>query len=454
MKKTRIAALALLVVVCIAGWAILSMDRLGEVKKQKNIIASAQYYRQKKLFQLSLSNYQSALESEPTEALYDEYLAACDEYFEDSATANVRGIQQSAYAAAVAEFPERADYWERYAALYYEDGDYDTLVDVLLQASKHIAFNETMTNYWNESYYACNISSVRYDTVTPAGSDGVYLGQNFFMDEEGELLPDETEMVLFGTDGGELLSGYRVIGPVGQSTAVLCADDKGECFVYQMSQSLMVGRFMLPVEQAKGYGDGLIPVRLSGQDGWSYIDIDGNVYLQGYQDAGMFQNSKAAVQNTAGEWYLVDESGEPQSESYEDICMQENGAWLTGGVYLAKKNGKWNFYDESGAQKGDLDADDVDRNLGDGLAFEKNGKWGFALLDGSVVIEPQYDGARSFSNGVAAVYKNGKWGFVNTGNTLVIEYLLDDASYFDANGCCFVREEDSLRQLSWRVERD
>lgn len=454
MKKTRIVALALLAVVCIAGWAILSMDLLSDVKQQKNTIAAAQYYRQKKLFQLSLQNYQSALGEKATEALYDEYLAACDEYFADSATANVRGVQQSAYAAAVAEYPERADYWERYADLYYQDGDYDTLVGILQQAAKHIALNETMMSYWNESYYACNISNVRYDTVTPAGSDGVYLGQSFSMDEEGELLPVETETVLFDTDGGELLSDYRVIGPVGQSTVVLCSDDKGECFVYQLSQSLMVGRFMLEVEQAKGYGNGLIPVRLTGEESWSYIDIDGNVYLNGYQNAGMFQNAKAAVQNTAGEWYLVDESGEPQSECYEEIRMQENGAWLTDGVYLAKKNGKWNFYDETGAQKGELNADDVDRNLGDGLAFAKNGKWGFALTDGSVVIEPQYEGARSFSNGVAAVCKNGKWGFVNTGNTLVIDHLLDDATYFDANGNCFVREEDVLRQLSWRVERD
>lgn len=454
MKKTRIVALALLVVVCVAGWAMLSMDVVEDVKAQQNTIAAAQYYRQKKLFQLSLQNYQSAVGSKPTEALYDEYLATCDEYFEDSATANVRGIQQSAYAAAVAEYPERADYWERYAALYYQDGDYDTLVDVLRQASKHIAFNETMTNYWNESYYACNISNVRYDTVTPAGSDGVYLGQNFVLDEEGELLPEETETVLFSTDGSELLASYRVISPVGQNTVALCADNQGECFVYQLSQSLMVGRFMLPIEQAKGYGYGLIPVRLTGEESWSYIDIDGNVYLNGYQNAGMFQNAKAAVQNAAGEWYLVDESGTAQSETYDEILLQENGAWLTNGVYLAKVNGKWNFYDGTGVQQGELNADEVDRNLGDGLAFARGGKWGFALTDGSVVIEPQYDGARSFSNGVAAVCKNGKWGFVNTGNTLVIDYLLDDASYFDASGCCFVQEEDALRQLSWRVERD
>lgn len=32
-------------------------------------------------------------------------------------------------AAAVAGIPERADYWEKYAAIYYEDGDYDTVVE-------------------------------------------------------------------------------------------------------------------------------------------------------------------------------------------------------------------------------------------------------------------------------------------------------------------------------------
>lgn len=445
MKKTRLVALAALVVICIAGWVILGTTAVANAKQQKNTVATAEYYRSKKLFQLSLQNYQSAIATKPTEALYDAYIATCKEYYEDCATANVRSVEEDAYAAAVAEYPARADYWEGYVQLYYEDGDYDSVVKTLKQAdAAKIPFNDAMMQYWNEAYYACNVSSSSYLSVQPAGMDGVYLGW------------DGEKNVLFSSADGELLDrDYVFVGPVGQSTVVLCSDEKGESFAFQLSQNLMVGRFMAEIEEGNGYGDGLFPVKLKGRSDWSYIDINGTEYLNGYQMAGMFQNGKAPVQTQNGEWIFVDQSGAQQGSSYEEIQLSENGSWLVGGVYLAKENGVWNLYNENGEKQGALDADEVDLNRGSGLAFCKNGKWGFATNDGSVAIEPEYDEAKSFSGGVAAVCTDGKWGFINGNGTLVIDYLLDEAGYFDANGCCpaITNDSDVQQMLSWRVER-
>ena len=69
MKKTRLVALVALVVVCIAGWAILGLNTMNDVKTQQNTVEAAQDYRGKKLFQLSLQNYQSAIAAKPTQAL-------------------------------------------------------------------------------------------------------------------------------------------------------------------------------------------------------------------------------------------------------------------------------------------------------------------------------------------------------------------------------------------------
>lgn len=445
MKKTRLVALVALVAVCIAGWTVLGMNAVSEVKTQKDTVAAAEYYRGKKLFQLSLQNYMSAIGNKPTEALYDAYIATCKEYYEDCATANVRSIEEDAYAAAVAEYPARADYWEAYVQLYYEDGDYDSVVRTLKQAdAAKIPFNDAMMQYWNEAYYACNVSNSSYLSVQPAGMDGVYLGW------------DGEKNVLFSSADGELLDrDYVFVGPVGQSTVVLCSDEKGESFAFQLSQNLMVGRFMAEIEEGNGYGDGLFPVKLKGRSDWSYIDINGTEYLNGYQMAGMFQNGKAPVRTQNGEWIFVDQSGAQQGSSYEEIQLSENGSWLVGGVFLAKENGVWNFYSESGEKQGALDADAVDLNRGSGLAFCKNGKWGFATNDGNVAIEPEYDKAKSFSGGVAAVCTDGKWGFINGNGTLVIDHLLADASYFDANGVCPARvlDSDVQQMLSWRVER-
>ena len=44
--------------------------------------------------------------------------------------------------------------------LYYEDGDYDSVVRTLKQAdAAKIPFNDAMMQYWNEAYYACNVSN-------------------------------------------------------------------------------------------------------------------------------------------------------------------------------------------------------------------------------------------------------------------------------------------------------
>ena len=59
------------------------------------------------------------------------------------------------------------------------------------------------------------------------------------------------ENVLFSSADGDLLDqSYAFVGPVGQDTAVLCSSYEGESYVFQLSKSLMVGRFMAQVEQA------------------------------------------------------------------------------------------------------------------------------------------------------------------------------------------------------------
>ena len=41
MKKTRLVALVALVAVCIAGWTVLGMNAVSEVKTQKDTVAAA-----------------------------------------------------------------------------------------------------------------------------------------------------------------------------------------------------------------------------------------------------------------------------------------------------------------------------------------------------------------------------------------------------------------------------
>ncbi len=177
------------------------------------------------------------------------------EYYEDCATANVRSIEEDAYAAAVAEYPAPADYWEAYVQLYYEDGDYDSVVRTLKQAdAAKIPFNDAMMQYWNEAYYACNVSNSR-----------AIFRCNWLEWMVCTLDGMEKKMSFSAAQTANCWTGIMSLSVWWDRALWYCVRmKKAKAFAFQLSQNLMVGRFMAEIEEGNGYGDGLFPVKPEG----------------------------------------------------------------------------------------------------------------------------------------------------------------------------------------------
>ena len=315
-------------------------------------------------------------------------------------------------------------------------------VKVLRSALDAGVSGETIHKQWNESYYAVLVSGGQYEDISPFGA-----GEQYVICRSGQ----------WGTitvSGNEAVpTQYLWAGPIGESGLVLFGNDLGECFLLDRS-GIMRGRFTASIEESLGIGAGGIPVRLSNRTDWCYLSQFGDEVLSGFEAAGRFQGALAPVQ-AGGVWYLIGADGtDTNVGTWEDIRLDETGAWLVGDRMLAKRDGVWNLWDTSGHQIGNLSADDVDAGRGGWIAFQRDGLWGYADTEGNVVLEPSYAVAKSFSGGVGAVSDGMQWGFLDENGELVITYQYADVGYFNST-CAPIRlEPDGLwRLLRWRVAR-
>lgn len=79
-------------------------------------------------------------------------------------------------------------------------------------------------------------------------------------------------------------------------------------------------------EDAKGFSDGLGPVKIGGL--WGYIgkDSPNPVILPTYRDAMPFSDGLAVVQNDAGKWGAIDRNGQVRiAFDYDDLASFEDG---------------------------------------------------------------------------------------------------------------------------------
>ena len=203
---------------------------------------------------------------------------------------------------------------------------------------------------------------------------------------------------------------------------------------------IIQGKVKIEVNDFGIYSEGYCSAKF--QDAYCFIDMDGNILIDGLQYAGCFQNGKAVIQDREGRWALIDQEGKICSDYFQDIKTDYAGRYLFGEHVIARKDEKYNLYDDSLKKEvKKLEASDMDIHVREGLAaYCENGKWGFINEEGVVVIKPQYEGAKSFSGGVAGVCENGKWGFINENNQLIVDCQFYDVGYASDAGVCYVSD--------------
>lgn len=162
---------------------------------------------------------------------------------------------------------------------------------------------------------------------------------------------------------------------------------------------------------------------------WGYKSSDGNVLIEArFIGAHDFRGNRAVIMMDDG-YGFIDLQGNVVARGYTLV-------WPF-------KEGRAKVFD--GSKFGFIDLDGVEvvpMEYGAVLSFSEgvaavDGQGGFGFIDheGRLVIERQYRMARSFSNGMAAVLFSEpyKWGYIDKQGNTVISPQFDEAEAFGTN---------------------
>lgn len=422
MKKGRIILSIVLIVLIGVGWTSQVTYSINQIKEYNSAIAEADVCREKKLYQKAINLYDEALkikENEDTRNKWFETYGLALKAEEITSDQYLNKMKQ-----AVEIYPKRTDIWEtliseslnkmdfRGAKKYYEDA-------IEAGADKNV-----ISKYKNTIYYSVSENNRIFSNVlmSSQGYFTVFDGTKWgIMDSAGKWVYECT---------------YDYAGPVINNDMYFLTTLKDS----RIFNNTKVTQAILEDHKVttKAIADGILPICKNGV--WTLYDYisDRNI-LDKYDNVSCFINGKVAVKN-GGIWRIIDKSGKDICDKkFDDIKLLGSGEYVSDGIMIASVSGKYGIYNETGKNKCDFTAEDMDICMGGEIAYmDSTGKWGFVNSDGKITIEPKFDEAKSFSNGLAAVKSGDKWGFINQSGELVIDYKYSDGGYFTNNGVCFV----------------
>ena len=344
------------------------------------------------------------------------------------------------------------------------------------------------------------IARVSMDTKTESGRETAVYG---CIDERGkEVIPCIYELVFvepggivaLSKEGGYKLFVYRDGGveefslPSGiQPISGFCCDRSAVCDEYYNYGYIdSEGNLVVPCryERVNDYNEGLAVVEQNWRKG--YVDTDGyEVSPVSYREAEMFRNGRGCVQNEAGLYGYVDETGregipcrfEKAISFYGEVtpaCLNglyglidKDGEFISTPRYEAMgicdvdvfyfyENGLYGFVDAEQKELTSARYDRIGELFSEGLIdVEQQGKHGFINKQGEEVIPCIYSRVSRFENGFARVARNGRVGYIDTTGREV--FLLPSNSYastyrsgygvfcFKSGGEIFIFDEEGNR---------
>lgn len=213
--------------------------------------------------------------------------------------------------------------------------------------------------------------------------------------------------------------------------------------------------------------EGLIPVSIGEPEPYGYIDVNGNIVKDWYENeyfgpeisnewgteqsyrwtvsvrsfnqglAPVFQYTyDASTGEDAYLWGFMDRNFnwviQPQFTNYFVYGISDTyEVFGTTGLAMVQKDGKYGAIDKTGKTVIPFQYEEL-WPLRDGLmVYKENGKCGYLNPDGSVAIQPQFVKASGFDNGLAAVYDGSKAYLIDkAGNPVPGGDKLDPSTYF------------------------
>ena len=372
---------------------------------------------------------------------------------------------------AALEYEQRPDIYMKLANAYLQSGDNQSFVSVCQQQAEADPEDsqalDTLMEYYVEN--SNETDALQYlDGFLDQYPDNK-AAQGWFIELEGSY----EELYCRYETLSNIVNGSMVVSSEGLYGIVDASGDEIISCEYKAAFPFSADGFALVCRE---------------DDSWIYIDEDGQtrkVPDSGYESLGMFESDRtiackagkygyldenmepvadfiwdqlsgfkenvgAGQQN--GQWFLVDEDGEPKSEQfYEDVIMDEQGFCSSQNRIFVKENGSYRIINRKGETIGDLTFDDAKAFPEDGYAAVcKDGKWGFVNSDGELAIDYLFDDVRNMTNGFAAVCQDGLWGYIDSSGNLVIDHIFIEATDISEQGTAAVKQEDDGEQV-WKL---
>ncbi len=421
-KLIPYALLLAMLVMLIFSWRNVLGYNDAKANQYNQHIEAAEAYKAKEIYIDAVKEYEAALSMQPDNyavameivSLYElldqpgSYAEACEDAISADSTQKEPYILLADYYLSAAEYEDALQILNQAEAALGEDTD---ITSRLITVKGQYVYSTTTLDIVKPIYYI-------------DGSDGYgILKQN---DLYGLITAEHDIVIECEYEDIGLLNEDLI--PVKKNNEYYYIDEDGY-------------RKLVPDEPADYFGtfnDGYAPASFGGVYG--YVDDELEQYNFEYSYAGCFAEGMAAVQKD-GKWAVINTEFEPITGfEFEEVLMDEYGFCSTYGVFIAKKDGKYYLYDETGAQISDGFEEARMFASEEPAAVKLNGKWGFVSITGEMVIEPAYQDAASFSLGYAPILKNGKWGCIDKYENILIEPTFDAMGSFSRNGYSLVEE--------------
>lgn len=416
--KVKLIAIAIIILAGVIVLFIKAESFVSVNDEYDTYLASARANAENQVPYMAVQKYRQAMNiKSDDEGVYKEYLE------------QTRLLGDSFYDAAlksyVVRFPQSAEAYERLCSYYYDNEEYQNVINLANTAKDAGAATEKVRNYYIECIYKYKYVKMNLEGAT------TFLGNYAMVKSDGQYG--------YITDSGSYLIAPAFEDAnvfISSSTAV---NDGTEWYIIN-TDGFKIARPSEKVEKLSFSSDGKIRVAKNGKYGYTNAAFDIADTLP-YDYATNFKNGVAAVKK-GDKWALID-SGENMITDYvyEDILLDEYETCIDNGVIFAKTGGKYYMTDKTGSQISSQGFDNAYPFAGtEPAAVCIGGKWGFADANGNIVIEPAYTAAKSFSIGLAPVQENGKWVYINSNKDIRVNEQFDDALPFSSNGIAAVKE--------------
>ncbi len=426
MKVTKVLTVLLLIVLTLGGWfSFLNADGVASVglpdKERQERIAVAQDYIKRGLYQKAIAEYESITAEYDKEEDWQSLLAVYQMRYEEDE--HIRKDYLDSAKRAVRHYPADVSMCTALINICIPYEEYGTAYQYARMTKDAGGTGEDFEKLYRQVAYSYQPNDGVYTEVrTPVN--------HCIAASEGDLWG------IIDTSGkGYCSRKFRYVSNVGEDGVyVRCSEDES---ILIDGDDIIQGRLDFVPDDAGILSEGLIPLKHGGS--WSYYNELGDKIFGEYDAAGTFSDGKAAV-STGGKWVLINQNNEEVSSSYDKILLSSDGTWNRNGIMIAVRDGKYNLYSENEKQIGELNAEEMDRNESDLIAFKSGDLWGYADKGGNIVIDPAYEDAQSFSNGLGAIKVGDGWGFINRAGELVVENRFLEVGYLSDESSCMVKD--------------